>query len=96
MRHDPAMGAQPHDWTRRSALGLLPTLGLAACARSRAPEPLKFWAMSYEGDYSPMLMPAFTAATGIPVDVQSLPATAAHEKLLTAQAGGARPDVQML
>jgi ABC-type glycerol-3-phosphate transport system substrate-binding protein len=96
MRHDPAMGAQPHDWTRRSALGLLPTLGLAACARSRAPEPLKFWAMSYEGDYSPMLMPAFTAATGIPVDVQSLPATAAHEKLLTAQAGGAMPDVLML
>ncbi|MEG8054913.1 extracellular solute-binding protein [Sphingomonas aerolata] len=52
--------------------------------------------MSYEGDYSPMLMPAFTAATGIPVDVQSLPATAAHEKLLTAQAGGAMPDVLML
>jgi multiple sugar transport system substrate-binding protein len=52
--------------------------------------------MSYEGDYSPMLMPGFTAATGIPVDVQSLPATASHEKLLTAQAGGAMPDVLML
>lgn len=54
------------------------------------------WAMSWEGDYSPLLMPAFTAATGIAVDVQSLPATAAHEKLLTAFAGGAMPDVLML
>jgi ABC-type glycerol-3-phosphate transport system substrate-binding protein len=96
MRHDPAMGEQAQNWTRRAALGLLPTLGLASCSGTRGPEPLKFWAMSYEGDYSPMLMPAFTAATGIPVDVQSLPATAAHEKLLTAQAGGAMPDVLML
>jgi multiple sugar transport system substrate-binding protein len=75
---------------------LFPTLGLAACAGTSDPPPLKFWAMSYEGDYSPMLMPGFTAATGIPVDVQSLPATASHEKLLTAQAGGAMPDVLML
>lgn len=77
-------------------MGLFPTLGLAACAGTSDPLPLKFWAMSYEGDYSPMLMPGFTAATGIPVDVQSLPATASHEKLLTAQAGGAMPDVLML
>ena len=53
---------------------------------------LSLWAMSYEGDYSPMLMPAFTRATGITVDVQSLPWTAAHEKLLTAFAGGSLPD----
>ncbi len=52
--------------------------------------------MSYEGDYSPHLMPDFTAATGIPVDVQSLPTTASHEKLLTAHAGSALPDVLML
>ncbi len=52
--------------------------------------------MSYEGDYSPHLMPAFTAATGLTVEVQSLPWTAAHEKLLTAHAGGALPDVLML
>lgn len=52
--------------------------------------------MSYQGDYAPLLMPAFTAATGIPVEVQSVPWTAAHEKLLTAQAGGALPDVVML
>lgn len=52
--------------------------------------------MSYEGDYSPLLMPAFKQATGIDVDVQSVPWTAAHEKLLTAHAGGALPDVLML
>jgi multiple sugar transport system substrate-binding protein len=52
--------------------------------------------MSYEGDYSPHLMPPFTAATGVAVEVQSLPWTAAHEKLLTAYAGGSLPDVLML
>ena len=84
-------------WTRRDALGLVPVLGLAGCA-TRAPSnaPLTLWAMSWEGDYSPLLMPSFTAATGIAVDVQSLPATASHEKLLTAFAGGAMPDVLML
>ncbi|MGJ3629593.1 hypothetical protein AB5I41_27125 [Sphingomonas sp. MMS24-JH45] len=44
--------------------------------------------MSYEGDYSPLLMPAFTRATGIAVEVQTLPWTAAHEKLLTASGRG--------
>jgi len=84
-------------WTRRAALGLIPALGLAGCAGpGGARAPLSMWAMSYEGDYSPMLMPAFTAATDIPVEVQSLPTTASHEKLLTAFAGGAMPDVLML
>ncbi|AIT05457.1 hypothetical protein MC45_02505 [Sphingomonas taxi] len=84
-------------WTRRSALGLIPALALAGCAGPGGTEaPLSMWAMSYEGDYSPLLMPAFTAATGVPVEVQSLPTTASHEKLLTAFAGGAMPDVLML
>ncbi|MEG3125753.1 extracellular solute-binding protein [Sphingomonas sp. GB1N7] len=69
---------------------------LAACAGRRDPTALTVWAMSYEGDYAPHLMPAFTAKTGIPVEVQTLPWTAAHEKLLTAQAGGSLPDVLML
>jgi len=69
---------------------------LAACAPVRDPEALELWAMSYQGDYAPFLMPSFTAASGIPVEVQSVPWTAAHEKLLTAQAGGALPDVIML
>jgi multiple sugar transport system substrate-binding protein len=41
-------------------------------------------------------MTAFTAATGIDVDVQSVPSTAAHEKMLTAFAGGELPDVFVL
>lgn len=69
---------------------------LAGCAGRRDAAALSLWAMSYEGDYAPHLMPAFTRATGIPVEVQSLPWTAAHEKLLTAVAGGSLPDVLML
>lgn len=52
--------------------------------------------MSYEGDYAPLVMPAFTRATGIKVAVQSVPWTAAHAKLLTAHAGNVLPDVFML
>lgn len=70
--------------------------GLAGCGRRRSPDAIGFWAMSYEGDYSPILTTAFTAATGVPVDHQSLPSTAAHEKLLTALAGDALPDVVAL
>lgn len=75
---------------------MLPALAVGGCGDDGGTEPLRVWAMSYEGDYSPHLMPGFTAATGIPVDVQSLPTTASHEKLLTAHAGEALPDVMML
>ena len=83
----------PGRLTRRSALMLAPAL--AAC-RPAGARPLSFWAMGYEGDYAPLLLPGFTQATGIAVQVQSLPWTEAHEKLLTACAGGALPDVMML
>lgn len=82
-------------WSRRAVLAGAP-VALLGCARARDPRALTLWAMSYEGDYSPMLMPAFTARTGIPVEVQSVPYTSAHEKLLTAHAGDALPDVLML
>lgn len=75
---------------------MLAGLAVAGCTRRRDPDALRLWAMGYEGDYAPHLIPAFTAATGIAVEVQSLPWTAAHEKLLTAHAGGAMPDVLML
>jgi multiple sugar transport system substrate-binding protein len=67
-----------------------------SCAPKPDRAPLRFWATSYEGDYSPHLMVPFTAATGITVDVQSVPSTAAHEKMLTAFAGGVLPDVFVL
>jgi multiple sugar transport system substrate-binding protein len=82
--------------TRRALLATAGAALVASCARGRDPNALRLWAMSYEGDYSPHLMPAFTKATGIAVEVQSLPWTAAHEKLLTAHAGGSLPDVLML
>jgi ABC-type glycerol-3-phosphate transport system substrate-binding protein len=88
--------AQTGQPTRRAVLAAAPATFLAGCAPRGDPDPLTLWAMSYEGDYSPLLMPAFTARTGINVEVQSLPWTAAHEKLLTAHAGGSLPDVMML
>ena len=52
--------------------------------------------MSTEGENAPLLLPAFEAATGVKVAVQALPWTAAHEKVLTAYAGSALPDVLMV
>lgn len=49
-----------------------------------------------EGENAKVVLPGFTATTGIPVDRQVLAWTAAHEKLLTAYAGGSLPDVMML
>lgn len=81
---------------RRTMLGGAAALTLAGCARARDRGALRFWATGYEGDYSPHLMVPFTAATGIDVETQSVPSTAAHEKFLTAFAGGVLPDVFML
>lgn len=82
---------------RRTVLGAAPAALLAtACSTRRDPHTLVLWAMSYQGDYAPYLTTAFTKETGIPVEVQSIPWTAAHEKLLTAHAGGVLPDVLML
>jgi multiple sugar transport system substrate-binding protein len=95
-------GAEIDRWSgfsavdRRGVLAGAAATMMAGCGVRRDPSALRLWAMSYEGDYSPHLMPAFTARTGIPVEVQSLPWTAAHEKLLTAFAGDALPDVMML
>lgn len=90
----------PRNPSRIDRRTLLSSLSLAClangCAPRRDPDALVLWAMSYQGDYAPYLTTAFTAATGIPVEVQSIPWTAAHEKLLTAHAGGVLPDVLML
>lgn len=80
---------------RAFVAGTAAMLATGGCTRT-APADLSFWAMSYQGDYAPFLTSTFTAATGLSVDVQSLPWTAAHEKLLTAFAGDALPDVLML
>ena len=88
------------DMTRRAVLGAslaLPIAGpLAGCGRARDPARLSFWAMDVEAENAKFILPRFTRATGLPVDLQWLAWTAAHEKLLTAHAGGSLPDVVML
>lgn len=69
--------------------------GLAGCGeRADDRQVVRFWAMGYEGEVVQQLMPEFERRhPGIRVEIQQLPITAAHEKLLTAFAGDALPDV---
>jgi len=81
--------------SRRAAL--LGAAALGACAREDGPNVIRFWAMGNEAAQAPALMAAFEAANpGIRVRVQALPWTAAHERLLTAYAGNALPDVAQI
>ncbi|WP_374943080.1 extracellular solute-binding protein [Sphingomonas sp.] len=82
--------------TRRAALGLAAGASLAACARGRRDGGLTWWAMGTTGENAPLLLPPFERATGIHVDIQTVPWTGAHEKLLTGFAGNSLPDVTML
>ena len=67
------------------------------CARRRDDTVVRFWAMGSEGEVVTKLLPAFERENpGIRVDVQQLPWSAAHEKLLTAFAGDATPDLCQL
>lgn len=52
--------------------------------------------MGNEGTNVPRLMPGFERSAGLKVEVQPLPWTAAHEKLLTAYAGNSLPDVSQI
>ena len=71
-------------------------LALAGCTRAQVDrrDVVRFWAMGYEGEVVAQLLPGFERENpGIHVELQQLPWTAAHEKLLTAFAGDALPDV---
>lgn len=58
---------------------------------------LQFWTVGQEGDAVTHLLPAFEKThPDIHVRVQQIPLTAAHEKLLTAFAGGSLPDVTQI
>ena len=78
-------------------LGAL-TLAAAGCGRRDDPHgPLHFWAMGREAEVVAELLPDFYARhPDVKVRVQQLPWTAAHEKLLTAYAGGSLPDLCQL
>ncbi|HEX5724008.1 MAG TPA: sugar ABC transporter substrate-binding protein [Longimicrobiaceae bacterium] len=58
---------------------------------------VRFWGMGREGEVVGELVPEFERQNpGIRVDVQQIPWSAAHEKLLTAYVGEATPDVAQL
>ncbi len=73
-------------------IGAVALLGLSA--KDAGKNTLIFWAMGREGDAVGLLIPAFEREhPGIRVDVQTLPWSGAHQKLLTAFAGGSTPDL---
>jgi multiple sugar transport system substrate-binding protein len=72
-------------------------LGAGCGERAAGVTVVRFWAMGREGEVVTALLPEFERThPGIRVDVQQLPWTAAHEKLLTAFAGDATPDLCQL
>jgi multiple sugar transport system substrate-binding protein len=84
---------------RRATLGLMAgaAAGLAGCGRRGEGTRLTFWAMGNEATNVPQILPRFEALNpGITVDVQALPWTAAHQKLLTAYAGSSLPDLSQV
>ncbi len=81
---------------RLTASAFLPVV-LAACSSSSDDHTLRLWAMGREGEVVSQLIPAFEKEhPGIKVEVQQIPWSAAHEKLLTAYVGDATPDIAML
>ncbi len=90
-----------HGLDRRATLGLLAggaVAGLAGCgARDDGMTRLSFWAMGNEATNVPQILPEFERRNpGIKVEVQALPWTAAHSKLLAAYAGSSLPDLSQV
>jgi multiple sugar transport system substrate-binding protein len=81
---------------RNSKFIFLFALTLACTSRPAPHDRLKFWGLGHEGEVVAQLLPEFTRRTGIRVDVQQIPWTAAHEKLLTAFVGDATPDLAQM
>ena len=67
---------------------------LAACVQSNDRHTLQFWTIGREGEAVAQLLPEFQREhPDIHVNVQQIPLTAAHQKLLTAYAGDSLPDL---
>lgn len=83
-----------------SLFKLIPLLFLLSCNNSNDvgnKVKIKFWAMGAEGEYVQKLLPQFYILyPNIEVDVQSIPWTAAQEKLISAFASDNLPDVFQL
>ena len=82
--------------------GLLSLIALVAwfllgCAREPEVTTIRFWAMGREAEVVGELIDEFEQQNpGIRVDIQQIPWTAAHEKLLTAFAADGLPDICQL
>ncbi len=81
---------------RNSKFFVVLALSLACTTRTASQDRLKFWGLGHEGEVVSQMLPEFTRRTGIRVDVQQIPWSAAHEKLLTGFVGEATPDVAQL
>jgi len=84
---------------RRAVLLLLLLAACGACGRGHhdTRTAVRFWAFGREGEVVRELVPAFEKRhPDIRVEVQQIPWTAAHEKLLTAFVGDATPDAAQL
>lgn len=76
-------------------------LGVALCGlllscsagRNGRVSTIKFWGLGWEGEMVTQLLPQFEKEYGIAVDIQQIPFTAAHEKILTGHVGRSLPDV---
>lgn len=85
----------------KSPLLVLPSLALlaASCSPKGAGDQatVEFWGLGREGEVVAQLLPDFQRQNpGIHIQIQQIPFTAAHEKLLTAYAGGSTPDLCQL
>ncbi len=85
---------------RRALAGLSLIVAVSLCAGCGAKDGrtvLHFWAMGREGEVVGALIPEFERLhPAIHVEVEQLPWSAAHEKLLTAVAGDSTPDLCQL
>jgi len=86
--------------TRREAIAAIAgaTATLIGCGKQRGDRQLvRFWTIGREGEVATTLIQDFVSAhPEIEVEVQKMPLTAAHEKLLTAYAGDTLPDLCQL
>lgn len=90
-------------WYKKTAFGALTLLSaslLMACSsddketeNSASSDSVTFWYMGDGDEHIKPLLDDFTEETGITVDVQSIPWSSSHDKLLTAVASGDGPDV---
>ena len=80
-----------------AVLCLLAALLLAGCRQGTDQTVVRFWAMGREAEVVTGFVREFERANpGIRVDIQNIPMSAAHEKLLTAFAADGLPDLCQL